>query len=102
MPPIAAGARPVEGHCGCVDGGTLKPVEQLVDYVARALVDQPEQVRLENVPKGDLQVIQIHCFKRDVGKIIGKSGKTVAALRLLAASAAARHGFRATVDVMDD
>ena len=85
-----------------VDGDALAQVQNFVNYVVCALVDKPEEVRLESVAKGDLNIIQIHCFKRDIGKIIGKSGKTIAALRVLVSGTAAKLGFRATVDVMDD
>ena len=80
----------------------LVAFENFIRYVVCALVDQPEQVSLTKVQKADLTVLQIHCFKKDVGKIIGKSGKTISALRTLVKGAAARNGMRVTVDVMDD
>ncbi len=85
-----------------VDADALAKIKKFVNYVVCSLVDKPEEVRLENVAKGDLNIIQVHCFKRDIGKIIGKSGKTIAALRVLVSGSAAKLGFRATVDVMDD
>lgn len=104
MPEIVEDAPAVESDCGsgAPSAECLEKIQGFVKYVVCALVDQPEQVRLESLAKGDLNVIQIHCFKRDIGKIIGKSGKTIAALRLLVSGSAARLGFRATVDVMDD
>lgn len=77
-------------------------LNKFVNYVARALVDQPEQVSLTQVEKGDLTVIQIHCFKSDIGKVIGKSGKTISAIRTLVNSVSSHKGQRITVDVMDD
>jgi predicted RNA-binding protein YlqC (UPF0109 family) len=77
-------------------------MEKFVSYVVCSLVDKPEQVSLTRNVKGDLTVIQVHCFKKDIGKVIGKSGKTISALRVLVSSASARSGQRMTVDVMDD
>lgn len=83
-------------------GVSVEEMEKFVKYVVCALVDKPEQVTLSQVEKGDLTVLQIHCFKKDIGKVIGKSGKTIGALRTLVTSASARSRQRVTVDVMDD
>ena len=81
---------------------SLDSVQEFVRHVVTALVDEPEQVRLELAEKGELTIIQIHCFKRDIGKIIGKSGKTISAIRTLVTGTSARVGRRVSVDVMDD
>ena len=80
----------------------LKSLQDFVSYVVSSLVDKPEQVTLGVAEKRDLTIIQVHCFKKDIGKIIGKSGKTITALRTLVSSAAARNRLHVTVDVMDD
>lgn len=80
----------------------LKNLQEFVSYVVTALVDKPQEVTLGLAEKEDLTIIQIHCFKKDIGKVIGKSGKTISALRTLVTSAAARQHLRITVDVMDD
>ena len=81
---------------------SLESVQQFVRFVVTALVDEPSQVRLELAEKGELTIIQIHCFKRDIGKLIGKSGKTISAIRTLVTGTSARVGRRVSVDVMDD
>ncbi len=81
---------------------SLESVQQFVRFVVTSLVDEPEQVRLELAQKGELTIIQIHCFKRDIGKLIGKSGKTISAIRTLVTGTSARVGRRVSVDVMDD
>ncbi len=81
---------------------SLESVQQFVRFVVMSLVDEPEQVRLELAQKGELTIIQIHCFKRDIGKLIGKSGKTISAIRTLVTGTSARVGRRVSVDVMDD
>ena len=79
----------------------IKGLEQFVEYVAKNLVDNPDAVSIATVEKGRISVIQIRCEKKDIGKIIGKTGKTIAALRLLVSGASGRMGLRVTVDVLD-
>ena len=79
----------------------LAGLEDFVGYVARNLVDSPEAVSVSTVEKERISVIQIRCEKKDIGKIIGKNGKTIAAIRLLVSGAGGRMGLRLTVDVLD-
>ena len=78
----------------------LAGLEDFVGYVARNLVDNPEAVSVSTVEKERISVIQIRCEKKDIGKIIGKNGKTIAAIRLLVSGAGGRMGLRLTVDVL--
>lgn len=80
---------------------SLAGLEAFVLYVVQALVDEPDQVTLQTVEKNRINVIQIRCVKKDIGKIIGKSGKTISAIRALVSGAAGRTGLRVTVDVLD-
>ena len=79
----------------------LAGLEDFVGYVARNLVDNPEAVSVSTVEKERIRVIQIRCEKKGIGKIIGKNGKTIAAIRLLVSGAGGRMGLRLTVDVLD-
>lgn len=80
---------------------TKKGLEDFVAYVARSLVDNPDAVQVSTLEKDRLSIIQIRCEKRDIGKIVGKSGKTIAAIRLLVSGAGGRIGMRMTVEVLD-
>lgn len=93
---------PAQDNAGANASDVLKGLQEFVSYVVTSLVDKPEQVTLEVVEKRDITVIQVHCFKKDIGKVIGKSGKTITALRTLVSSAASRNRLHITVDVMDD
>ncbi|MDD2478380.1 MAG: KH domain-containing protein [Victivallaceae bacterium] len=81
--------------------GTLKDIENFVDYVVRALVDKPESVRIISDTEKDIKVIKIDCEKEDIGKVIGKNGKTITAIRSLASGAAGRLRERVSVEVVD-
>lgn len=80
---------------------TKEGLEDFVSFVSRSLVDNPEAVQVSTLEKDRLSVIQIRCEKRDIGKIVGKSGKTIAAIRTLISGAGGRIGLRMTVEVLD-
>lgn len=80
----------------------LRELEGFVEYVVKELVDFPDEVEVSSETEGDSTMIQIVCRPGDRGKIIGKKGKTITALRALVASAAGRLQNRVTVEVMDD
>ena len=80
---------------------SLKDLEGFVNYVVTSLVDFPEEVRVASKTENNESVIWISCRKEDTGKIIGKKGKTIIALRALVASAAGRMQNRVKVEVED-
>ena len=72
-----------------------------MNYVVCALVDYPDEVHVSTKNENDDNVIWISCRKEDTGKIIGKKGKTIIALRALVAGAAGRMQNRVKVEVAD-
>lgn len=80
----------------------LRDLEGFVEYVVKALVDYPDEVVVSNETTQEGKMIKIVCRPEDRGKIIGKKGKTIIALRSLVAGAAGRLQDRVTVEVMDD
>lgn len=80
----------------------LRELEGFVNYVVKALVDYPEDVVVSSESVKEGKMIQIVCRPGDRGKIIGKKGKTIMALRSLVAGAAGRLQDRVMVEVMDD
>ena len=82
-------------------GGSLRELEGFVDYVVKALVDYPDEVSVSTVENGEGASIQIRCRKEDIGKIVGKRGKTIMAIRSLVSGAAGRQRKRVSVDVLD-
>jgi predicted RNA-binding protein YlqC (UPF0109 family) len=77
-------------------------VEDLLSYLARSLVDQPDEVEVEKFEEEDgTIVLELHVADDDSGKVIGRGGRTVAALRTVLKAAAVRQGNRVLVDVID-
>ena len=81
--------------------GGMKDLENFVDYIVRSLVDEPDAVRVISEISKDSNIIKIDCKKEDIGKIIGKRGKTIMAIRSLVSGAAGRLKKRVTVEVVD-
>ena len=81
------------------EGGDL---EAFVTYVVSALVENPDRVRVTTVEQEGRTVLQVECEKSDIGKVIGRSGKTIAAIRSLVNGAAGQTGRRRmAVEVLD-
>ncbi len=102
------GSEPAGGaakSCGCRGEkpatGTLKDLEGFVGYVVRSLVDFPDEVNLKLEETEEGCTIQITCRKEDIGKIVGKRGKTIMAIRSLVSGAAGRQRKRVSVEVLD-
>jgi predicted RNA-binding protein YlqC (UPF0109 family) len=77
-------------------------VEDLLEFLARSLVDKPDEVRVEGFDEEDgTIVLELHVADDEAGKVIGRGGRTVAALRVIMKAAAARNGDRVLVDVVD-
>lgn len=77
-------------------------MKELVEYLARALVDSPDQVSVESFEEDDGTIVfELHVADDDIGKVIGRNGRTVNALRTVVRASAVRHERRVLVDVVD-
>jgi len=77
-------------------------MKELLEYLARALVDDEDAVRVESFEEDDGSlVLELHVAEDDVGKVIGRGGRTVNALRTVIRAAAVRDGRRVLLDVID-
>ena len=77
-------------------------MKELVEEIAKALVDHPEDVRVTVVEGAQMSVIEIRTHPEDLGKVIGRQGHTINAMRTLLAAASARLKKRISVDVIQD
>ena len=72
-----------------------------VDHIARHLVDDPDGVFVDANPRGDGVTLLVHASPGDLGRIIGKRGRVIQAVRQLARVAGSTEGVRVTVDVAE-
>jgi predicted RNA-binding protein YlqC (UPF0109 family) len=77
-------------------------LESLIAYLAKSLVDRPEQVTLRLASSDGGFTFELQVAPEDVGKVIGRDGRTVNAMRTLLASAAQRLGYKARLEILDD
>jgi uncharacterized protein len=76
-------------------------VAELLDYLARRLVDEPDAVRVEEVEEDDALVLRLHVAPDDVGKVIGRQGRIARALRTLIRAGGAHEGRRLVLEIVD-
>jgi predicted RNA-binding protein YlqC (UPF0109 family) len=76
-------------------------MQELVEYIARSLVDDPTQVKVVSNRRGAQVILSLHVAKEDMGRIIGRSGRVAGAMRTLLRVAAAQEGKRATLDIIE-
>ncbi len=77
-------------------------MEDLLEFLARSLVDRPDEVSVEGFDEDDgTVVLEIHVAEEDVGKIIGRGGRTVSSLRTVMRAVASRQDERVLVDVIE-
>jgi predicted RNA-binding protein YlqC (UPF0109 family) len=76
-------------------------VQELIDFIARSLVDDPTQVEVEEFRRGAQVVLNLKVAKEDMGRIIGKGGRVASAMRTLLRVAAVQEGRRASLDIVE-
>ncbi|MCI5836330.1 MAG: KH domain-containing protein [Veillonellaceae bacterium] len=75
-------------------------MQELVEVIAKALVRKPEEVRVELVSKGSLDVYELHVAPEDMGKVIGRRGRIAKALRTVVRAGAVKENRKVTVDII--
>jgi predicted RNA-binding protein YlqC (UPF0109 family) len=76
-------------------------MQELIEFIAKSLVDHPEQVEVRSFGAGDRIRLELSVAKDDMGRVIGKSGKVANSIRTLLRVAAEREGKQATLDVVE-
>jgi predicted RNA-binding protein YlqC (UPF0109 family) len=76
-------------------------MEDLLAYIAKGLVDRPDEVKVEAFEEDDALVLELSVAEDDTGKVIGRSGRTVNAIRSVMRACGAKQGRRVLVDVID-
>jgi len=77
-------------------------VQELLEYLAKALVDDPDAVRVESFDEDDGSIVlELSVGEEDYGQVIGRGGRTANALRTVLKAAAVKEGRRVFVDIVD-
>ena len=74
---------------------------EIVEYLARRLVDEPDAVRVEEFERDGDTVLQLYVAKDDVGKVIGRQGRIARALRTIVRASATRREGRALLEIVE-
>lgn len=76
-------------------------MKELIEYIARSLVDDPSQVQVRQQSSGGRVHLELWVSKEDMGRVIGKAGRVANAMRVLLRVAAARENKQVTLDVIE-
>jgi predicted RNA-binding protein YlqC (UPF0109 family) len=74
---------------------------ELLEFLARQLVDEPDAVRVEEVEDDDTLVLRLHVAQEDLGKVIGRQGRIARALRTVVRAGSARERRRVQLEIVD-
>jgi predicted RNA-binding protein YlqC (UPF0109 family) len=77
-------------------------VKEVLEYIARAVVDEPDAVEVTEVAGERSVILQLSVAPDDMGKVIGKRGRTVRAIRSVVRAAGSRHGVTTLVELMEE
>ncbi len=78
----------------------MSAVKELVEYVAKALADEPEKVAVSEVEGESTLTLELRVSEKDMGRMIGRDGRTINAVRSLARVLGAKSGKRVTLEIV--
>lgn len=76
-------------------------MKEFVAYIVKNLVDHPDKVKINEVHGKQLLILELLAEQSDIGKIIGRGGRTINAIRTLLTSVASRNGIRVTLEILE-
>jgi uncharacterized protein len=76
-------------------------MKELIKYIAQTLVDNPEQVQVEEIEGRHTTVLELKVAKEDLGKVIGKQGRTAIAMRTILSAASAKVKRRTVLEIIE-
>ena len=76
-------------------------VRKLIQEVAKTLVEHPDEVQVDAVPEGEVLVLELTVAETDMGRVIGKSGRTARALRALLSAASVKANQRCSLEILE-
>jgi len=76
-------------------------LKELIETIAKALVDQPDAVHVTEIEGDQSVLIELEVARDDIGKVIGREGRTAQSIRTLLVAASTKQGRRAQLDIVD-
>jgi len=76
-------------------------MKELIEYIAKALVDKPEEVSVTELEGEQTSVIELRVAKEDLGKVIGKQGRTARAMRIILGAASMKMKKRSVLEILE-
>ena len=76
-------------------------MKELIDYIAKALVDNPDVVEVSEVEGNQTSVLELKVAQEDLGKVIGKQGRTARAMRTILSAASAKLKKRSVLEIIE-
>lgn len=81
---------------------STESVVELVEVIAKSLVDEPEEVSVEAVEGSQSCVLELSVHASDLGKVIGRRGRTAKSIRTLLGAVSMKHDHRYTLEILED
>jgi hypothetical protein len=78
-----------------------EPMTELISFLARSLVDKPDEVQVTEVAGDGGTILELRVAKDDLGKVIGKQGRTARAMRTLLSAASTKLRIRTTLEILE-
>jgi predicted RNA-binding protein YlqC (UPF0109 family) len=79
----------------------MKEMKELIEYIAKSLVDNPDQVEVKEIAGEKTLIYEMRVGQGDLGKVIGKEGRTAKAIRSIITAAAMKIGKRAQLEILE-
>ncbi len=79
----------------------MNEIKEVVEYLVKMIVDKPEEVEIAEKSGEHMIIFEIHANKQDFGKILGKHGKNIQAIRSLVNAVSGKAGKRTTIEIID-
>jgi predicted RNA-binding protein YlqC (UPF0109 family) len=77
-------------------------MKEFIEYIAKNLVDDPNSVKVDEANEDNRVLLKLHVAKTDLGKVIGKQGKTAKSMRVLLTAVAAKHNMSGQLEIDED
>lgn len=81
---------------------STESVVELVEVIAKSLVDEPKEVSVEAVEGNQICVLELSVHSSDLGKVIGRKGRTAKSIRTLLGAVSMKHNHRYTLEILED